>query len=409
MRILDFFRSDEKRATANGPDSAVWGNLSIRTTSSGINISDELALRNSVSFACIRVLSETLASLPLKLFKRVKDGKKIATDHPLYATLHDAPNSYMTSFEFRETMSAHLNLRGNFYGLKRFNGAGELAEIVPLNPVMTTVKMSILGQVVYDYRANGVTETYTADQIWHVKLLSTDGITGLSPVGQAREAIGLSMALEKHGSLLFKNNARPGGVLTMLKSLKEDAVERLTKRWQAAHTGDNTWKVAVLEEGMDYKPIGFSNHDSQFLESRNFQISDIARMFRVPAILIGHSDGAATYSSVEQQFLSFVTHTIRPWVVRIEQSINQHLLPEKDRKKYFAEFQLDGLLRGDMLSRFQAYAIARTNMWMSANEIRAKENMDPIPDGDKFENPNTTAPSGAKEPAGKGASDDKTA
>ena len=398
MDLLKIFR-EEKRATANGPDAAVWGNLSVRTASSGFNVTDEVALRNSVAFACIRVLSETLGSLPLKLYKRVKDGKKPATDHELYSVLHDAPNSFMTSFEFRETMSAHLNLRGNFYGLKMFNGAGSLAEILPLDPSKISVKVKG-GKLSYEYQDVDGKTVYTREEIWHVKLISTDGITGLSPVGQAREAIGLSSALEKHGSLLFKNNARPGGVLTMLKSLKEDAVERLTKRWQAAHTGENTWKVAVLEEGMDYKPIGFSNHDSQFLESRNFQISDIARMFRVPAILIGHSDGAATYSSVEQQFLSFVTHTIRPWVIRIEQSINQNLLSEKDRKKYFAEFPLDALLRGDMLSRFQAYAIARTNMWMSANEIRAKENMDPIPEGDKFENPNTTAPS-------KGSDNDK--
>lgn len=393
-RVKNFFG---QRAKANGLDSEVWKTFpSLRTTASGVHVSDELALRTSAVYACIRVLAETMASLPLKLYRRTskngRDGKEVADKHPLYDLIHSAPNDIMTSYEFRETMMTHLNLRGNFYAVKEFNGAGDLANLSILHPGRMTV-VSKGSSIAYEYiEDDGKKKVqYSADEIWHVRCLSSNGIIGLSPVSQAKEAIGLSVSLEAHGSRLFKNDARPGGVLTSIKSLKEEAAARLSKRWQDAHTSGNAWKVAVLEEGMDYKPIGFSNDDAQFLETRNFQIQDIARMFRVPTVMIGHPDGTSTYASVEQFFLSFMMHTVRPWAIRIEQSINRHLLSEKDRRKYFAEFQLDALLRGDLYSRYQAYAIARQNMWMSANEIRAKENMNPIEDGDKYENPNTTA------------------
>lgn len=366
-------------------------------TKAGVIVSPENALNVASVYACIRVLSETVASLPLKLYKETPDGSVIATKHPLYSILHDSPNDFQTAYEFRETMIAHLNMRGNFYALKEFNRAGQLAGLVPLNPSKMEVKAAN-NALAYEYTQEGGAKiVYDAAQIWHVKALSTDGIVGLSPITVAREAIGLAKATEAHGARMFKNDARPGGVLTTPGQLTEQAIKRLKESWQAAQTGDNAWKVAVLENGMGWTSIGFNNDDAQFLETRNFQVEDIARIFRVPAVLIGHPDKTMTYASAEQFFLSFAMHTVRPWAVRIEQSINRHLLSENDRKTYFAEFTLDSLLRADTSSRYEAYASAIQNRWMSPNEVREKENLNKIKGGDVFENPNISIKKETKE------------
>jgi len=229
-----------------------------------------------------------------------------------------------------------------------------------------------------------------ADDVWHLKGISTDGFTGLSPLSLASEAIGLSIAAEEHGATYFKNGAAAAGIAQYPGRLKEDASRRFRESIQDAISGSNKFKVLLLEEGATWANIGMNNSDSQFLETRQFQVEDIARIFRVPAILIGHPDKSSTYASAEQFMISFVTHTIRPWLVRIEKSISKHLLAA-DRQNYFAEFLVDGLLRGDIKSRYDAYAVAVQNTWMSPNEVRAKENMDPRDGGDDYVNPNITA------------------
>jgi len=376
----------------NNPNDPLWKDLfSFASTKSGASVSPESALNVSAVFACIRVLSETIASLPLKIYQRQEKSKEVAREHYLYSILHDSPNGWNTSYEYFETLVAHLCLRGNFYAYKRLNGAGKIGALAILNP--SKMKLEIEGdKLIYLYTwDSGKEERLKQEDIWHVKGLSTDGYMGLCPVTIARESIGLAMATEEYGARLFSNNARPGGILEHPGKLKEDTAERLKKSWQAAHAGgSNAHKVAILEEGMKWTAVGFSNDDSQFLETRNFQVEDIARIYRVPSVLIGHPDKNSTYASAEQFFLSFVVHTIRPWVTKIEQSINKYLISDKDRPNYFAEFQLDGLLRGDIKSRYESYAIARQNKWMSANEIREKENMNPIEGGDAYENPNIT-------------------
>ena len=379
----------------------LWTNvLGSYQTASGKLVNPEAALRASAVFACIRVLSETVASIPLKLYKRRSDGgKEIAVNHYLYSLLHDSPHPNLTSYEFREMAVAHLNLRGNFYAIKEYDSSGILSGLIPLNPA----KMKVMGDefsVLYEYTWEGKkAQVFSADEIWHVKGLSTDGLVGHSPVSLARESIGLYLATEEHGARLFSNGARPGGALEHPGKLKPETAERLRNQWEAAHAGSaNAHKVAILEEGLKWQAIGMNAEDSQFIEARNFQVEDIARIFRVPSVLIGHPDKNSTYASAEQFFLSFVVHTIRPWVTRLEQSINHHLLNEKERKKYFAEFQMDGLLRGDIKSRYEAYAIGRQNKWLSANEIRTLENMNPIEGGDIYENPNTSTNDENKEP-----------
>lgn len=382
------------RTATSSHDEAIWTEMFSfgSKAKSGVTVNPKTALQVSAVFACIRVLSETIASLPLKIYKTIDAGKEAATDHYLYPILHDSPNSYQTSYEFRETMMAHLNMQGNFYAIKEMNGAGKVSNLLILDPSKMTPKLE-KGIITYEYTwPDGKGQVFKQEQIWHVKGLSTDGLVGLSPITIARESIGLAISTEEYGARLFSNDARPGGVIEVPGTLKEDAVARLKKGWQDAHAGGaNAHKVAIIDGGMQWKSIGFSNDDSQFLETRNFQVEDIARIFRVPSVLIGHPDKTATYASAEQFFLNYVVHTVRPWVAKIEQSANMHLLTEKDRKDHFVEFSLDGLLRGDAKSRYSFYASARQNKWMSANEVRAKENLNSLgEEGDIYENPNIT-------------------
>ena len=385
-----------KRDALSDPNHWILQRVS-HSTSAGVTVTAQTALQTSAVFSCVRVLAETIASLPLKIYRRQPDGgKKEAPNHPLYALLNRVgPNPWQTAPEFWEMMCGHNALRGNAYAYKVRNGAGQYSGLVPLNPANMQVDVRIEDfeepQIVYKYTVDGKGQPVDipADDVWHLKGISTDGFIGLSPLNLAREAIGLSLAAESHGSVYFKNGARPSGVAQYPGKLKEDAYERFRKSIQENISGDNKFKVLLLEMGATWSQIGLSNEDSQFLETRQFQVEDIARIFRVPAILIGHPDKASTYASAEQFMISFVVHTIRPWLVRIEKSISKHLLSD-ERQTYFAEFKIDGLLRGDSKSRAEFYASAIQNLWMNSNEVRALENMDPRKGGDVYENPNIT-------------------
>jgi len=398
-RIHDYLiRKLEKRSSLNVSDPNHWllqavGNLG---TVAGINVTPETALATSAVFACVRVIAETIASLPCIIYRRSGDGKDPAPDHPLYPMLHDiGPNPWQSAPEFWENTIGHNVLRGNAYNFIVRNGTG-IAGLVPLNPSKVEMKVDLSDfespMIIYRYTIpdSGKTVDIPASDIWHLKGISTDGFQGISPLMQMREAVGLAAAAESHGSVYFKNGAKPSGVVSYPGNLKEDAFKRFKESLQEAISGSNKFKALVLEQGATWTQVGMSNEDSQFLETRQFQVEDIARFFRVPTILIGHPDKTSTYASAEQFMLSFVQHTIRPWLVRIEKSIQKHLITVANRSKFFAEFKIDGLLRGDIKSRYDAYAVARQNTWMSANEIRALENMNPIPGGDVYENPNIT-------------------
>lgn len=383
----------EKRTSSNSHDERFWASMFGRgtATKSGETITPDNSLEVSTVYACVKVLAETVASLPVFLFKRKDDGsKEIAVNHPVYTLLHGRPNDHMTPFEFKELQMQHLLLRGNFYGFKEINGAGRVVNVIALPPdKMEVLKFS--GEIVYRYTFDdGLQKIIPNENIWHIKgLTSSDGLVGLSPISLAREAIGLAKATEGHGASLFENNAMPGGVLEHPGTLSEEGVKRLKETWQNSHAGGgNAHSVAVLEQGLAWKAMGFSNEDSQFLETRNFQVEDIARIFRVPPFLIGHSDKTSTFASAEQSMLSFTMHTIRPWLERIEQSADKNLLTEKEQKRYFVEFKIDALLRGDTLTRFEAYGLAKQNKIFTTNEIRGFENMNPIEGGNVLENPN---------------------
>lgn len=358
-------------------------------SAAGVSVSYDNAMKVSAVFACIKVISETIASLPLMIYERVgENGKKPAFNHPLFSLLHDAPNDFQTSFEFREGLVTHLNLRGNAYCRKVQNGRS-ISELIPLNPSQMEVVRDN-GRIIYNYtHEDGKQEALPSDRVWHIKNMAIasihngnppEGIMGVSPITVAREAIGLALAADEYGGRYFSNNAQVGLAASHPGKLGKEAKDYLKESLSQYGKLENKFKSIILEEGMKIERMSISNEDSQFLQSRQFQIEEIARIFRVPPVLIGHPTNTMTYASAEQLFLSFATYTIRPWLVRLEQSINRYLISEKDRGKYFAEFVMAGLLRGDTTSRFQAYATARQWGWMNVDEIRGLENMNPLPE-----------------------------
>lgn len=349
-------------------------------SNSGIDVDEESALKISTVYACVKVISETIASLPLNLLKEEENGdSKKAKYHPLYSILKDVPNSEMSSFTFREMLMTNLLLWGNAYALIKRNKDGVITELYPLKSKnMVVERDASTNAIKYTYTNNkGISKTYTPKQIFHIPAFTFDGIIGVSPITYAREAMGLALATEEFGARFFGNGARPGGVLEHPGVLKDP--DKLRDSWNKVYQGTaNSHKVAVLEEGMKYHEIGMSPEDSQFLQTRSFQISEICRIFRVPPHMVGDLS-RSTFSNIEHQSIDFVVHTIRPWLVRWEQAITRALLNEDERTIYYAKFNVDGLMRGDFVTRMNGYAIARQNGWMSANEIRALENMNKIP------------------------------
>ncbi len=367
--------SKEMQDFIRGVDVDFLGN-----SNSGVRVDELRAMQTSAVYACVKILAETVASLPLHLYKKGKNGKnESAEQHPLYSCLYEMPNEEMTSFEFRETMMTSLLLWGNAYA-RKIKKNGHITELWYLKPQYMTVERDTqTGKIKYTYSDDITNQTYVyrPEQIFHIKGLSLDGVTGLSPIAQAREAVGLSLATEEYGAKFFGNGARPGGVLEHPGILKDP--EKLRDSWNKVYQGTrNSPKVAVLEEGMKYHTIGIAPEDAQFLETRKYQVNEICRIFRVPPHLVGDLE-RATFSNIEHQSIEFVQHTIRPWLVRWEQAISRSLLDEKERLLYFARFNVDGLMRGDYKSRMEGYAVGRQNGWLSANDIRGLEDLPPIP------------------------------
>ena len=349
------------------------------SVASGVAVDELRAMQTSAVYACVRVLAETVASLPLFLYRREKDKNTKAQEHPLYEVLHDLPNNEMTSFNFREVMMTSLLLYGNAYARIIRDKAGHVKELWYLNPQhMEVERDSTTKRIKYTYYDDRDNKSYVfkPEQIFHIVGLGYDGIKGLSPIDQAREAVGLALATEEYGARFFGNGARPGGVLEHPGAVKDP--EKLRESWNKVYQGaKNSNKIAVLEEGMRYHEIGLSPEASQFLQTRKYQLNEICRIFRVPPHLVGDLE-RSTFSNIEHQSIDFVTHTIRPWLVRWEQAIYKSLLNEQERQLYYAKFNVDGLLRGDFSTRMQGYATARQNGWMNINEIRALEEMNPV-------------------------------
>ena len=354
-------------------------------STSGKTVTERSAMQMTAVYSCVRILAEAIAGLPLHVYRYNSDGgKEKAIDHSLYLILHDEPNPEMSSFVFRETLMTHLLLWGNAYAQIIRNSKGEVMALYPLMPNKMSVDRDENGQLYYQYlrstdEVGGKNETVILKptDVLHIPGLGFDGLVGYSPIAMAKNAIGLAIATEEYGAKFFANGAAPSGVLEHPGTIKDP--QRVREAWQSQFGGSqNSGKIAVLEEGMKYTPISISPEQAQFLETRKFQINEIARIFRVPPHMVGDLE-KSSFSNIEQQSLEFVKYTLDPWVIRWEQSIMRTLLTPEEKKSYFVKFNLEGLLRGDYQSRMNGYATARQNGWMSANDIRELENLDRIP------------------------------
>ena len=357
-------------------------------TTSGKPVNERTAMQTTAVYACVRILAEAVASLPLHVYEYQDDGgKKLVHDHPLYYLLHDEPNPEMTSFVFRETLMIHLLIWGNAYAQIIRDGAGRVLGLYPLLPDKMEVQRDDKGNIYYVYSRNSdENPTFKeygniklkAEDVLHIPGLGFDGLIGYSPIAMAKNAVGMTLACEEYGASFFANGANPGGVLEHPGVLKDPS--KVRESWNSVYRGvSNAHKIAVLEEGMKYQQIGIPPEEAQFLETRKFQINEIARLYRIPPHMVGDLD-KSSFSNIEQQSLEFVKYTLDPWVIRWEQSLQRSLLLPGEKGKYFIKLNVDGLLRGDYQSRMNGYAVGRQNGWFSANDIREMENMNPIPD-----------------------------
>lgn len=382
--FIGLFRSRDKpqnRTAGSGYTFYMGG------TTAGKTVTERSAMQMTAVYSCVRILSEAVAGLPLHMYKYTSDGgKEKAVEHPLYRLLHDEPNPEMSSFVFRETLMTHLLLWGNAYAQIIRNGKGEVIGLYPLMPNKMTVDRDEHGRLYYSYmrqndeaiQSKDSTVILKPEDVLHIPGLGFDGLVGYSPIAMAKNAIGLAIATEEYGAKFFSNGAAPGGILEHPGTVKDP--QRIRESWQSTFGGSgNANKIAVLEEGMKFTPIGIAPEQAQFLETRKFQINEIARIFRIPPHMIGDLE-KSSFSNIEQQSLEFVKYTLDPWVARWEQGIQRRLLNDDEKGQYFVKFNVEGLLRGDYQSRMQGYAIGRQNGWMSANDIRELENLDLIPD-----------------------------
>lgn len=367
------------------PDT--WGRLA----RSGVNITEASMLKSVAVWACVRLISETVASLPLFLYHRMEPrGKEKVVEHSLYPILHTTPNPEMTAFQMRETQMSHLLTWGNSYALKEYDiDRLTIKAVWPLRPDRITVTRDPqTREIIYRYspvhadplgvRLEGGLIPIPAWRIWHIPGLSFDGLVGYAPLTLAREAIGLALATEEFGARFFGQGTNVGAVAQHPGKLTSQGHENLRKDLQEKYEGlGKSHTLLLLEEGMTFQKTTIPPNDAQFLETRKFQRSEIASFFHVPPHMIGDLD-RATFSNIEEQSLEFVIYTLRPWLVRIEQSIIRSLLNPWERQDYFAEHQLSGLLRGDIESRYRAYSIGRNWGWMSPNDVRELENMNPL-------------------------------
>lgn len=367
-----------------------WLDLSLSgtRTDSGLWVDQATAMTSAVVYACVNVLAQTIGSLPLLVYRRLPNGgKERAPEHRLYSLLHDQPNGEMTAYELRAALVGHVCLWGNAYAEIEVSDAG-INGLWPLRPDKMTPARNADNQLVYDYLLpDGTLKRFQARQIMHWRGLSSNGIVGYSPIQQAAESIALDLATRRFGSAFFGNDSRPGGVLKHSGKLSQQSVDRLKMSWEAAHSGlSNKHRVAVLEEGVEWQTIGIPPEAAQFLETRRYGRAEIASLFRVPLHMINDLE-RATFSNIEHQSLEFVKFTLVPWLVQIEQAIKRDLFGISEGKRtHFAEHLVDGLLRGDIASRYQAYAVGRNWGWLSANDVRELENLNPLPndEGDMY-------------------------
>lgn len=375
----------ERRAIAEqlgpprDPVIAAWFGGSSSAT--GLAVNADTAMRVTAVFRAVSILAQTYASIPLGVYLEQDDGGKLLDKkHPNYRLLHDQPNRWQTSFEWREMMVGHLVLRGNGYSEIVGSGGKAIAELVPLHPDRVRPFWAPNGVPAYAYTPpDGGMRVILQHEMHHLRgLPKGDGLTGMSVIEQCREAVGVALATEEHGARLFSNGARLGGVLKMAGHLKDDETrKKFLKSWRDAHAGvRNAHKTALLEDGMDWQSIGLNSVDAQFLETRKMQIAEISRMFGVPLHMLAELD-RSTNNNIEHQGIEFVTHTVRPGAVRWEQAMKRDLFYGASKDTHCPYFDLDALMRGDSAARGSLYSILLQNGVTNRNEVRIREGMNP--------------------------------
>jgi len=381
MGIFSRFRKKEVRDSLTTSRSFFWG-----SSSSGTYVNEMTAMQTAAVYACVRVISEAIASLPLHVYRYTENGTQLLPEHYLHNLLHNAPNPEMTSFVFRETLMSHLLLYGNAYAQIIRDGGGRALALYPLLPGKMDVSRGDNGKLYYTYwrdmderhpggKSGGI--TFQRDEVLHIPGLSYDGLVGYSPIALAKNAVGMAIATEDYGASFFANGANPGGILEHPQAIKNPAAIR--DAWEALYKGaKNSGKVAVLEDGLKFHQVSIPPEQAQFLETRKFQLNEIARIFRIPPHMIGDLE-KSSFSNIEQQSLEFVKYTLDPWVVRWEQSMHQSLILPSEQSRIFIKFNLDGLLRGDYVTRMRGYAVGIQNGFFSPNDVRKLEDMNLIP------------------------------
>jgi HK97 family phage portal protein len=359
--------------------------LALAGSKSGVNVNWKTALQASTALACARVIAEGIAQVPFKLFKeRTGGGMDAARDHELYDLLTSKPNEWQTSFEIREMMGLHLAFMGGAYVYKVRGLRNKVVELLPFEPQHVKTKRDGW-EIRYEVQgADGRLIPVAREDMWHLRGLSWDGVNGLEGIKLAREAIGLSLAMEEHGARMFSNGARPAGALIADGNLKEDQVKLLKETWEAAYGGNaNAFKTAVLFGGLKWHQFSMTGVDAQHLEQRRFEVEEVCRFFRVLPVMVGHYDKAATYASAEQMFLAHVVHTLMPWYTRIEQSADVNLLSEQERREgHYFKFMAQALMRGASKDRADYFSKALgtggSPPWMTQDEVRALEELNPM-------------------------------
>jgi HK97 family phage portal protein len=368
-------------------------------TAAGITVDETTALNCSAIWAAVRVLSETIGALPLLLYRRLPEGGKVrAPEHPAYRLARDEPNPEMTAIVCKETLQAHVLLWGNLYAEIERDGAGRPVALWPLPPNRVTPDRDEGGELIYVLTRNtGGQITFRSENVLHIPGLGFDGLTGYSVVTMARESFGLGLATERYGAGFFGSGSLPGGVLEHPGALTKEAKRNLRESWEEMHQGaKRAHRIAILEEGMKFHALGIPPEDAQFLETRKFQVTEVARWFNIPPHMLRDLE-RATFSNVEQQALDFLTYSLTPWLVRWEQEFKRKLLTAADRDTFFFEHLVDALLRGDTLTRYQAHKIALDSGFKNIDEVREIENLNPLPagQGKVYRVPLNTAPVGA--------------
>lgn len=371
------------KANANGGtgDRSVFGNFWFSNQLPGSQITTpDSALALTPVYACVKVLAESFACIPFSLYKPSKDGTKRTKlpKHWVVRLFTKAPNRFQTAFEWRMMLMGHLALRGNAFCQIQSNERGEITELLPLNPDRMTIETLASGEYRYRYlAADGSTVYYKRGEVWHLRGLSSDGLVGISPISACKAAINEGLSMQSYSNRFYENDAKPGGGWIESPARFKDSADKQEFRdsWQAMQGGANRGKIAVLEDGMKFHELGLSNTDSQFVEARRDKVSDVCRIFRVPPHMVSDLS-RATFSNIEQQSIDFWSNTMKPWAMCWKASVEFFLLGEE--LGLDVEFDVGPMQVGDMNSRYTAYSVAIFSGWITRNEVRARENMDPL-------------------------------